>query len=234
MRKAALGSIFVLVCVTAPAQAQETLVERLEAVFANRVPAQAVTSLMPVSRKAPAAVEVETQAAGVDDCPPVDTARVRELIHRFAAAEGLDADLAEAVAAAESGGGANPGLSTAGAAGVMQLMPGTASDLGVKDRCDPEANIRGGIRYLKQMLDEFGDPVLMLAAYNAGPHSVYKASGIPLNSETVKYVAKVLNRWKYSRMLNPAKAAEHVAAQSGEGSENSENQWRDGHVIDFN
>ena len=79
-------------------------------------------------------------------------------------------------------------------------MPGTASDLGVKNRFDPSTNIDGGARYLKQMLDKFGAIHLALAAYNAGPNAVLKAKGIPRYRETRYYVKKVLARWTESRL----------------------------------
>ena len=86
-------------------------------------------------------------------------------------------------------------VSPAGAAGLTQLMPGTARELGVTKRHDPAQNIDGGARYLKQMLDRFGSVHLALAAYKAGPGAVTKAGGIPRNRETPGYVRTVLDRW---------------------------------------
>ena len=82
-------------------------------------------------------------------------------------------------------------LSHAGAVGLAQLMPGTAGELGVANRYDPVANIEGGARYLRQMLDRFGSVHLAVAAYNAGPNAVAHARGIPLNGETPNYVRNV-------------------------------------------
>ncbi len=86
-------------------------------------------------------------------------------------------------------------VSNAGAAGLGQLMPGTAKELGVRNRFDPQSNIFGAASYLRQMLDRFGMVHLALAAYNAGPGAVGRAKGIPLNSETPSYVRSVIARW---------------------------------------
>jgi soluble lytic murein transglycosylase-like protein len=87
-------------------------------------------------------------------------------------------------------------ISRAGAAGLAQLMPGTARELGIMNRHDPIASIDGGARYLRQMLDRFEAVHLALAAYNAGPGAVSKARGIPKNGETPEYVRAVLDRWR--------------------------------------
>jgi hypothetical protein len=86
-------------------------------------------------------------------------------------------------------------LSPAGAAGLAQLMPATARTLGVADRLDPLANVDGGARFLRAMLDRFGSVSLALAAYNAGPGRVEAARGIPAITETRHYVRNVLSFW---------------------------------------
>ena len=77
----------------------------------------------------------------------------------------------------------------------MQLMPATAASLGVSNAYDPEQNIKGGVKYLKQMYDQFGSYDLALAAYNAGPGAVQKYGGIPPYSETQNYVKKINQFW---------------------------------------
>ncbi len=103
---------------------------------------------------------------------------------------GIDPKLIKAVIAAESAGKENA-VSTAGAKGLMQIMDSTAGELGIENVFNPSENIYGGAKYLKSMIDRFGDTDLGLAAYNAGASNVDKYGGIPPFPETQSYVGKV-------------------------------------------
>ncbi len=199
------------------AYAQDAASKRVETAFATPV---AVTIKPDIGKSV---------IAG--ECRPTERQHVRAMVREIAIQEGFDADLAEAIAWAESDMGQNQGPSDAGALGIMQLMPATASSLGVVDRCDAETNVRAGIRYLKSLYNEFQDPLLMLAAYNAGLNKVYEAQGIPVNPETAKYVVKILNRWKFGHVLRiTASTKSETLATTLPLSADA---WQDGHVIDF-
>ena len=118
---------------------------------------------------------------------------LKPIIKRAAEKYNLKPELIESVIKAESGG--NPkAVSPAGAKGLMQLMDTTATDVGITDSFDPEQNVQGGAKYLRQMLDRFGDIRTALAAYNAGPGTVQKYGGIPPYKETHDYIDKILGQ----------------------------------------
>jgi soluble lytic murein transglycosylase-like protein len=130
---------------------------------------------------------------------------LQEVIQGASEKQLLDADLVNSVIRAESG--FNPhAVSPKGARGLMQLMPGTASTLGVTDSFDPEANVEGGTQYLRWLLDRYNyDLPKALAAYNAGPHRVEQYHGVPPYSDTRAYVARII------RDFNRHKLAERKA-----------------------
>lgn len=129
---------------------------------------------------------------------PVEDTTLEEKIALVAQEEGVPFDLFYKLVMAESSGkhyNKKGGITTSedGAMGYTQLMPGTAKEMGV-DPADPMQNLYGGARYLKKMLNRYdGDPMLALAAYNAGPGNVDKFGGVPPFEETRNYVAKILS-----------------------------------------
>lgn len=124
---------------------------------------------------------------------------ITPIICKYAEKHNLDPWLVRAVIEVESNFCPTAG-SYAGAGGLMQLMPATASSLGCRDRFDPEANIAAGTRYLRQMCNMFPNDIrLAIAAYNAGPGNVQRYGGIPPFAETRNYVVKVTRIWKNSK-----------------------------------
>lgn len=120
---------------------------------------------------------------------------IENIIQRAADTYNLPSKLIKAIIRHESNFNAHA-ISHAGAAGLMQLMPSTARGLGVTDIMDPEQNIMGGAKYLRNMLDKYkGNVKLALAAYNAGPGNVDKFGGVPPFKETQNYVRKVTDTY---------------------------------------
>jgi len=126
-------------------------------------------------------------------------ASIDGLIEAFAAEHSIDSALIRAVIRAESNFN-HRAVSRKGAQGLMQLMPATIGRLSVGDAFDPHENIGAGVRYLRQLLDQFeGDLTLALAAYNAGENAVLRYRGVPPYPETRDYVRKVLSQYRRTR-----------------------------------
>ena len=141
----------------------------------------------------PAAAAGESQSSQYDG-----------LIEQAALRNGIDPAILHGLIQQESGFDPSS-TSSAGAAGLTQLMPGTASSLGVANPLDPAESIEGGARYLKQMMSDFGGNTTdALAAYNAGPGAVTQYGGVPPYAETQSYVSKVLGYAEAYRQTHPA------------------------------
>jgi soluble lytic murein transglycosylase-like protein len=131
---------------------------------------------------------------------PGQQADLKTMVNAASTRSQVDADFIASVIRAESGN--NPqAISRKGAQGLMQLMPGTASRLGVKNTFDPVENIDGGARYLRELLLLYdNDMVKALAAYNAGPQRVQQYKGVPPYRETHAYVARVINDYNRKKL----------------------------------
>jgi soluble lytic murein transglycosylase-like protein len=138
-------------------------------------------------------------------------ADIPQLLAHAGAQHNIDTDLLASVVQAESAG--NPrAISRAGARGLMQLMPATASTLGVHDSFAPDQNISGGTTYLDQLLTRYHDDIrLAVAAYNAGPAAVDRYHGIPPFAETRAYVARVVREFNRRKLAAlPSHPASHT------------------------
>lgn len=138
----------------------------------------------------------EEAAAAPPAAPPVPAKpakTLQEIVAESASRHSIDADFIHSVIAAESGGKAHA-ISSKGAQGLMQLMPATATKLGVANRFDPEANVEAGTRYLGDLLARYHyDAQKALAAYNAGPGRVQQYHGVPPYRETQDYIRRIIN-----------------------------------------
>ncbi|HWF66299.1 MAG TPA: lytic transglycosylase domain-containing protein [Acidobacteriaceae bacterium] len=155
--------------------------------------------------------QIKPQAASIV-AAPID---LPGLLHQAGAKHNLDPDLLASVVHAESGGHIRA-ISPVGAQGLMQLMPGTAADLGVRNSFAPEQNVAGGTTYLDALLMYYHENLaLALAAYNAGPAAVARYHGIPPYPATRRYVASVIHDYnqrklreaRRQRTLHPAASA---------------------------
>jgi soluble lytic murein transglycosylase-like protein len=142
---------------------------------------------------------------------------VAEVVSAASGRYRLDPDLVTSVIRAESGFKIHA-VSPKGAQGLMQLMPQTASKLGVPNAFDPEANVDGGTRYLRELLEHYNfDVIKALAAYNAGPQRVEQYKGVPPYRETRQYVASIVrdfNRKKLAQQKAANLAQPKVQAQA--------------------
>lgn len=167
--------------------------------FAAKLQQEINKDAVSAAHKAKPAQRVQGTAAAENTAAaePVNYAnpQLTHMIHEAAAKYAVDPKLVSAVAEVESGGNQNA-VSSAGAIGVMQLMPDTAAELGVNPY-DMKSNVEGGAKYLREMLDTFdGDVKKAVAAYNAGPNAVKAYGGVPPYAQTQNYVTNVLDIYR--------------------------------------
>ena len=140
--------------------------------------------------------------------------KLDQVVTTAGAAHHLDPDLINSVIHAESG--FNPhAVSPKGAQGLMQLMPQTASRLGVANSFDPRANVEGGTAYLRTLLERYNfDLIKALAAYNAGPQRVEQYRGVPPYHETQAYVARIIRDFNRKKLAEQKTAAAATTTKS--------------------
>jgi hypothetical protein len=192
MRGAALGILFALGAASQVSAGEAVLIARGRAL-------EAIVS--PSGKVVPAPVagsEVERATGGgakmTESCPgpgPMPASAARDLVEKIAREEKFYPEFVLAVARAESHFQSNA-VSPRGAVGLMQLEPETAKHYGV-NICDPTDNVRGGVRFLRDLHSRYRNPLFILAAYNAGEKALHAHGGVPPYPETVSFVAAVVN-----------------------------------------
>ncbi|GAG90440.1 unnamed protein product, partial [marine sediment metagenome] len=150
-----------------------------------------ITNILPIERSTVTVVKVTHN----------DT--YSHIVRYYCQLYGMDAELVKLIIEKESN--FNPrAVSVKGAVGLMQLMPGTAKLLGVKDLYDPWENINGGVKYLRKLFDMFaGNVELVLAAYHAGPGLVKRINRVPTIPTTVAYVNAIISKYSTVRQTKP-------------------------------
>jgi hypothetical protein len=166
---------------------------------------QASGSRLPASRRQGSGFGLQASAR-----PAID---LNEVVAEASGRYRLDPDLVKSVIKAESGFNVRA-VSPKGAQGLMQLMPDTASKLGVPNTFDPQANVEGGTRYLRVLLERYNfDLIKALAAYNAGPRRVEQYGGLPPYYETHAYVARIVRDFNKKKVAEKKSAARSSTAK---------------------
>jgi soluble lytic murein transglycosylase-like protein len=162
--------------------------------------------------RVPAPNVVQHAKASTLSFPARPVANLNEVVNEASDRYRLDPDLVNSVIKAESAFNARA-VSPKGARGLMQLMPGTASQLGVPNAFDPQANVEGGTKYLRELLERYDfDLVKALAAYNAGPERVERFGGVPPYYETRVYVARIVKDFNKKKVAQQKASAKKPAA----------------------
>jgi hypothetical protein len=175
-------------------------IDHFEALPAEAIPSQPT--------KNDTAVQTRLGSSIKSPAPPLD---LNEVVRTASGTYSLDPDLVSSVIRAESGFNVRA-VSPKGAQGLMQLMPKTASQLGVQNAFDAEANVNGGTRYLRELLERYNfDLIKALAAYNAGPLRVEQYGGVPPYYETKAYVARIVRDFNQKKLA--AKSASQPVAR---------------------
>jgi soluble lytic murein transglycosylase-like protein len=144
---------------------------------------------------------------------PVKSSGLDQVVASAGERHHLDPDLIRSVIHAESGFNVRA-VSPKGAQGLMQLMPGTASGLGVANAFDPQSNVEGGTQYLRMLLERYDfDLIKALAAYNAGPQRVEHYGGVPPFHETQAYVARIIREFNQKKLAEQKAAAKAARSQ---------------------
>jgi len=155
---------------------------------------------LPVPSESQAVSAGSLKSASAISAPALSQVVLSEVVDTASATYHLDPDLVNSVIHAESGFNSHA-VSRKGARGLMQLMPATASQLGVSDAFDPQDNVTGGSRYLRELLERYNfDLVKALAAYNAGPERVEQYQGVPPFRETRAYVARIVREYNTKKI----------------------------------
>lgn len=155
----------------------------------------------------PPVLEPAPASTAVLSAPRKSALPLNQVVDSASATYHLDPDLVNSVIHAESGFNTRA-VSPKGARGLMQLMPGTANQLGVNDAFDPLANVTGGTRYLRELLELYNfDLVKALAAYNAGPQRVEQYKGVPPFRETRAYVARIVHEYNTKKIAQERASA---------------------------
>jgi hypothetical protein len=230
MRGAALGILFALGAASQALSGEAALIARGRTL-------EAIVSLS--GRVVPAPVagsEVERAAEGgakkTESCPgpgPMPASAARDLVEKIAREENFYPDFVLAVARAESQFQSDA-VSPRGAIGLMQLEPEIAKHYGV-NICDPADNVRGGVRFLRDLHRRYRNPLFILAAYNAGEKALLEHGGIPPFPETVNFVAAVVNDfYDWPKIDGKTRDDRGSGAAASQKDSVKDRNWRSGFV----